>query len=726
MQRARPGGRHGAAHDRRHDRRRHRHARRTRGHRRVRHRRARRRAPRGARELGRVGRPDDPRPDPDHGRVRGREVDPRRRGHAGAPGDPQRDAARVQTDSFPGFYVAESGFPVPWRVDSPEEVADVAHARAELGLGAIVVANPIDEPLDQELHDRVLESGLAAAAEQGIRGKDVTPSLLDHFHARPRARAWRRTCASCCATRRWPRRSPAPRHDARRPRRPDGRRGRARRRADRARKRHARADRRAGRRLGGQHGRVGGMARDTGGARVPRRRRRPGPGRSGRAARRRRPRHGRSRAPDRHVHRARRARRRADDAARPGRQRRPAGRDPARRPPARRGLRAAARRPAGQCAGGDRPRAGGRDGRVGRPVVVGAAAPGRDPGRRPAAAERAGGRAPQRRHGRQARPARRPLGRHSRAGRAGRRCRHDRGRRRVRGRLPQRAPGRRRAARCAAGRLSPRGARGGAGRSPALVRCELTRESTPRDFRAVHRNGELGMPEAVIVDAIRTPIGRAAKGSLKDVRADDLAAVPLKALVERNPDVDFSETVDLMMGCGFQMGEAGYNVGRNAALLAGLDHHIPATTVNRFCASSLQTIRMAFHAIKAGEGDQYIAAGVEAVSRFPAHAPFDPHPQLDGSEGAPYNVYIPMGLTPENVAQRCKVSREAQDEWAKTSQDRAAAARDSGHFDAEIVAVGEVSRDDGPRPGTTMEKLAELKPASTRRTARSPPATRVP
>jgi acetyl-CoA C-acetyltransferase len=223
------------------------------------------------------------------------------------------------------------------------------------------------------------------------------------------------------------------------------------------------------------------------------------------------------------------------------------------------------------------------------------------------------------------------------------------------------------------------------------------------------------MPEAVIVDAIRTPIGRAAKGSLKDVRADDLAAVPLRALVERNPGVDFSETVDLMMGCGFGLGEAGYNVGRNAALLAGLDHHIPGTTVNRFCASSLQTIRMAFHAIKAGEGDQYIAAGVEAVSRFPPHPPFDPHPQLDGSDGAPYNVYIPMGLTAENVAQRCNVSREAQDEWAVRSQERAVAARESGHFDAEIVAVqtpaGEVTRDDGPRPGTTMEKLAELKPA---------------
>src|SRR6059058_674992 len=150
------------------------------------------------------------------------------------------------------------------------------------------------------------------------------------------------------------------------------------------------------------------------------------------------------------------------------------------------------------------------------------------------------------------------------------------------------------------------------------------------------------MPEAVIVDAIRTPIGRAGKGSLKDVRADDLAAVPLKALVERNPGVDFSQTVDVMMGCGFGLGEAGYNVGRNAALLAGFDHHIPATTVNRFCASSLQTIRMAFHAIKAGEGDQYIAAGVESVSRFPASEPWEFHPKLNGSDGALYDVYIPM------------------------------------------------------------------------------------
>src|SRR5918995_3289088 len=224
------------------------------------------------------------------------------------------------------------------------------------------------------------------------------------------------------------------------------------------------------------------------------------------------------------------------------------------------------------------------------------------------------------------------------------------------------------------------------------------------------------MPEAVIVDAVRTPIGRAAKGSLKDVRADDLAAVPLKALVERNTEVDFAQTDDILMGCGFPMGEQGYNVGRNAQLLSGIDHHIPATTVNRFCASSLQTIRMAFHAIATGEGDQYIAAGVEAVSRFPAHAPFDPHPRLDGSDGAPYDVYIPMGVTAENVAKRCNVSRESQDEWAAISQQRAVAARDSGHFDREIVPVAladgpEVTRDDGPRPGTTVEVLAQLKPA---------------
>src|SRR6185436_7815973 len=241
------------------------------------------------------------------------------------------------------------------------------------------------------------------------------------------------------------------------------------------------------------------------------------------------------------------------------------------------------------------------------------------------------------------------------------------------------------------------------------------------------------MPEAVIVDAIRTPIGRAMKGSLKTVRADELAAVPLTALQERNPEVDFGKTDDIYMGAASSVGEQAYNVGRNAALLSGIDHHVPAATVNRFCASSLQTMRMAYHAVSAGEGDQYIAAGVEAGSRagLGAGMPDDfKHPKLDGSEGSLFDVYIPMGLTAENVAQRCNVSRESQDEWAVVSQNRAVDAQEYGHFDSEIVPVdtpaaketdkegnevdvpaGTVAKDDGPRPGTTMEKLAALKPA---------------
>src|ERR1700747_1417208 len=233
------------------------------------------------------------------------------------------------------------------------------------------------------------------------------------------------------------------------------------------------------------------------------------------------------------------------------------------------------------------------------------------------------------------------------------------------------------------------------------------------------------MPEAVIVDAIRTPIGRAGRGSLKTVRADELAAIPIRALIERNPEVDFAQTDDVMMGAASSIGEQGYNVGRNASLLAGIDHHVPACTVNRFCASSLQTLRMAFHAIKAGEGDQYIAAGVEAVSRAGLGAGMmeeAKNPKLNGSEGSLYDVYIPMGMTAENVADRCHVTREQQDEWAVVSQSRAVEARDSGHFDAEIVPVpvpahkdvdkegneidvpeSWVDKDDGPRPGTTLE-----------------------
>jgi acetyl-CoA C-acetyltransferase len=237
------------------------------------------------------------------------------------------------------------------------------------------------------------------------------------------------------------------------------------------------------------------------------------------------------------------------------------------------------------------------------------------------------------------------------------------------------------------------------------------------------------MPDAVIVDAVRTPIGRAGKGSLRAVRADDLAAIPLRSLMERNPQVASETIVDVMMGCGFPEGEQGYNLGRNATLISGIDYRVPGTTVNRFCASSLQTTRMAFHAIKAGEGDIYIAAGSEATSRASAGAPFEFNHAIDGSEGSMYNVYIPMGLTAENVADECSVSREAQDEWAFTSQMRAVAAQQSGHFDSEIIPVEvpahaetdkegneiqleatTVTKDDGPRAETTLEKLASLRP----------------
>ena len=180
---------------------------------------------------------------------------------------------------------------------------------------------------------------------------------------------------------------------------------------------------------------------------------------------------------------------------------------------------------------------------------------------------------------------------------------------------------------------------------------------------------------------------------------------------------DFGQTDDIMMGCGFQMGEAGYNVGRNAALLAGLDHHIPATTVNRFCASSLQTIRMAFHAIEKGEGDTYVAAGVESTTRTYGKAldSEDLHPRFTDSGRSDFvnNVYIPMGVTAENVAERYGISRERQDEFAKRSQDRAVEAQKNGFFDSEITPIEvpdgrTITADDGPRPNTTLEKLAEL------------------
>ncbi len=225
------------------------------------------------------------------------------------------------------------------------------------------------------------------------------------------------------------------------------------------------------------------------------------------------------------------------------------------------------------------------------------------------------------------------------------------------------------------------------------------------------------MPEAVIVSAVRTPIGRAGKGSLTDVRPDDLLAFAIREAVEQAEGLDPNEIVDVMVGCGFPQERQGMNLARRAALLAGLPKSVPGTTVNRFCASSLQTARMALHAIRAGEGDVFVAAGVESITQvngYPKDAE-ELHPKLVG-EGAIANVYIPMGLTAENVAERYDVSREDMDRFAQQSQERAVAAQQSGHFAREVTPYPRsdgvfVEHDDGPRPSSTLEKLAALEPA---------------
>ncbi len=241
------------------------------------------------------------------------------------------------------------------------------------------------------------------------------------------------------------------------------------------------------------------------------------------------------------------------------------------------------------------------------------------------------------------------------------------------------------------------------------------------------------MPEAVIVATGRTPIGRANKGSLVDCRPDDLAALVVREVLAKVPQLDPQQVEDVIMGSGQPGGEAGYNVARVAALLAGLPD-VPGVTVNRYCSSSLQTIRMAAHAIRAGEGDVFVAAGVETVSRYRnGAADTGPHNEAFAEAeartvartpkaGEPWSpptglpdVYIAMGQTAENVAEFKKVSREEQDEFALQSQTRAVAAQESGFFDREIIPVttpnGDVvTKDDGPRPGTTLEGLASLKP----------------
>ncbi len=221
------------------------------------------------------------------------------------------------------------------------------------------------------------------------------------------------------------------------------------------------------------------------------------------------------------------------------------------------------------------------------------------------------------------------------------------------------------------------------------------------------------MSDAVIVAAARTPIGRARKGSLVDVRPDDLAAFAVDAALKQVPELDRAEIVDVMIGCGFPEQKQGMNLARRVALLAGLPASVPGTTVNRFCASSLQTIRMAFHAIKAGEGDVFVAGGVESITQvdgYPKDAE-ELHPKLFGDDAPIANVYIPMGLTAENVAERWNVSREDMDRYAQRSQERAVAAQESGFFEREITPWDSVAQDDGPRPSSTLEKLAELEPA---------------
>ncbi|NHN55685.1 acetyl-CoA C-acetyltransferase [Calidifontibacter sp. DB0510] len=247
------------------------------------------------------------------------------------------------------------------------------------------------------------------------------------------------------------------------------------------------------------------------------------------------------------------------------------------------------------------------------------------------------------------------------------------------------------------------------------------------------------MPEAVIVSTARTPIGRAFKGSLKDIRPDDLAAQIVQAALAKVPGLDPTLVEDLYLGCAEPWAEQGSNMARVVAVLSGLDH-VPAATVNRFCASSVQTIRMAAHAIKAGEGDVFISGGVECVSRYADFAGAGgskadwQNPKFADAikrteqiaqdnttwtdpreQGLLPDIYIAMGQTAENVATSRGISRQRQDEWGVSSQNRAEKAIADGFFEREITPVtlpdgSTVSKDDGPRAGVTLEKVSQLQP----------------
>ena len=234
------------------------------------------------------------------------------------------------------------------------------------------------------------------------------------------------------------------------------------------------------------------------------------------------------------------------------------------------------------------------------------------------------------------------------------------------------------------------------------------------------RSDSQEMEEAVIVATARTPIGRAYKGSLVTYRADDLAGFIVDDLLKKAPALDRAEIDDVIIGAANHVGEQSLNLGRNVAALAGIPDTVPGTTVNRFCASSLQSIRMAFHAIAVGEGHAFVAGGVESVTRtmgvgFRAE---DLNPRFTDRSRPDFinEMYIAMGMTAENVADMYSVSRQDMDAFAKLSQDRAVEAQANGFFEREITPVTladgtVVSKDDGPRAGTTLERLAELKPA---------------
>jgi acetyl-CoA C-acetyltransferase len=245
------------------------------------------------------------------------------------------------------------------------------------------------------------------------------------------------------------------------------------------------------------------------------------------------------------------------------------------------------------------------------------------------------------------------------------------------------------------------------------------------------------MPEAVIVSAARSPIGRAFKGSLTGLRPDDLTATIVRAALDKIPELDPTEIDDLYLGCGLPGGESGFNMGRIVAVLLGYDH-LPGATVTRYCSSSVQTTRMAFHAIKAGEGDVFISAGVETVSRFTKgnsdSLPDTQNPLFAEAEGrttqtaqggvdwhdpredgALPDAYIAMGQTAENVARLRGLSRQELDEFGVRSQNLAEKAIADGFWANEITPVTtpdgtEVSRDDGPRAGVTLEAVSDLKP----------------